>query len=48
MTRAQLEKSIESSRIQMERSAKELDFTAAAKFRDEMNALKEVLKNKKS
>jgi excinuclease ABC subunit B len=48
MTRAQLEKSIESSRIQMERSAKELDFTAAAKFRDEMNALKEVLKNKKN
>ena len=46
MTRIQLEKSIESSRIQMEHAAKELDFKSAIKFRDEMNALREVLKNK--
>ncbi len=46
MNREQLEKSIESSRIKMENAAKKLDFMSAAKFRDEMQALREILENK--
>ena len=43
MSDSDLKKSIESSRIKMENAAKELDFISAARFRDEMNALKELL-----
>ena len=43
MDTASLRKSIESSRIKMESAAKELDFASAARYRDEMNALKELL-----
>ncbi|MGM9774021.1 MAG: helicase-related protein, partial [Candidatus Egerieousia sp.] len=46
MSREQIEKSIESSRIKMENAAKKLDFMSAAKFRDEMQALREILENK--
>ena len=46
MNIAELEKSIESSRIRMENAAKELDFVSAARYRDEMNALRELLKKK--
>ncbi|MBR5075176.1 MAG: excinuclease ABC subunit UvrB [Bacteroidales bacterium] len=41
-----LKKSIESSRIKMENAAKELDFLSAARFRDEMNALKALLEKR--
>ena len=43
MDTASLRKSIESSRIKMESAAKELDFASAARYRDEMNALKDLL-----
>jgi excinuclease ABC subunit B len=43
MSIAEIKKSIESSRIKMENAAKELDFISAARFRDEMNALKALL-----
>lgn len=46
MNREQLQKAVESARIKMEKAAAELDFMAAARFRDEMNALKALLKNK--
>lgn len=46
MNREQLQKAIDSARIKMEKAAAELDFMAAARFRDEMNALKGVLKSK--
>jgi len=44
MTREQVEKSAEESKHKMEKSAAELDFNAAAKYRDEMWALQEYLK----
>jgi excinuclease ABC subunit B len=44
MTREQIEKSVEESKHKMEKAAAELDFNAAAKFRDEMWALQEYLK----
>jgi excinuclease ABC subunit B len=44
MTREQVEKSVEESKHKMEKAAAELDFNAAAKFRDEMWALQEYLK----
>ena len=48
MSTAELQKSIESSRIKMENAAKELDFITAARFRDEMNVLKDLLKHHRS
>lgn len=48
MTKEQIEKAIESSKIKMERAAAELDFRLAAGYRDEMNALKELLTKKYS
>jgi excinuclease ABC subunit B len=44
MTREQVKKSVEESKHKMEKAAAELDFNAAAKFRDEMWALEEYLK----
>ncbi len=41
-----LKKSIESSRIKMENAARNLDFIVAARFRDEMNALKKLLETR--
>jgi excinuclease ABC subunit B len=41
-----LEKSIEQTRKKMQQAAKELDFMMAARHRDEMFALQEVLKEK--
>lgn len=43
MSAEQLKRSIINSKQLMEEAAKELDFIAAAKYRDEMNALKELL-----
>ena len=43
MSVEQLKRSIINSKHLMEEAAKELDFIAAAKYRDEMNALKELL-----
>jgi excinuclease ABC subunit B len=40
---AQLKDAVEAARQKMEEAAKELDFLRAAKFRDEMNALKRLL-----
>lgn len=44
MTREQIEKSAEESKRKMQKAAAALDFTAAAKYRDEMWALQEYLK----
>jgi excinuclease ABC subunit B len=44
MSRSQVEKMIAEDRRRMEKSAAELDFSQAAKFRDEMWALQEYLK----
>jgi len=44
MTREMVEKMVEEDRRRMKKSAAELDFAAAAKFRDEMWALQEYLK----
>lgn len=46
MDKPQLEKAIEQTRKKMQQAAKDLDFLAAARFRDEMFALQEVLKKK--
>ncbi|MEZ4938215.1 MAG: excinuclease ABC subunit UvrB [Crocinitomicaceae bacterium] len=46
MNKEQLMKAIERTKKEMEKSAKALDFVEAAKFRDEMFALQEVLKGK--
>jgi excinuclease ABC subunit B len=46
MSRAQLEKSIDQTRKKMQQAAKDLDFVMAARYRDEMFALQEVLKDK--
>lgn len=43
---ADIEKSIAAAKANMEGAAKELDFLRAAKFRDEMNALKRLLESK--
>ena len=48
MTREQVEKSAEDAKKKMLKAAAELDFTAAAKYRDEMWALEEYLKVWKS
>ena len=44
MSREQIEKTIAEDRRRMEHSAAELDFSQAAKYRDEMWALQEYLK----
>jgi len=44
MSRSEIERAIESTKRQMEQAAAELDFLRAAKFRDEMNALKSLLR----
>lgn len=44
MTREMVEKMVEEDRRRMQKSASELDFSAAAKYRDEMWALQEYLK----
>ena len=48
MGKAELEKAIDKAKKQMEKAAKELDFIEAARFRDEMYALQEVLTKVKS
>ncbi len=45
MTRDQLERTIAETERKMKKAAKELDFISAARFRDEMLALKERLKS---
>ncbi|WP_046245977.1 excinuclease ABC subunit UvrB [Hymenobacter terrenus] len=47
MTRPELEKLIKQTEKQMEAAAKELDFLQAAKLRDELAALKTMLKGKR-
>ena len=47
MNRAELEKLIKTTEKQMEAAAKDLDFLTAAKLRDELAALKIVLKTKR-
>ena len=47
MTREALEKMIDATRKKMEKAARDLDFIAAAKLRDEWMELKELLKTKK-
>ena len=44
MSRSQIEKMISDDRERMKKSAAELDFTSAARFRDEMWALQQYLK----
>jgi len=48
MTRPQVEKAVETAKKNMQKAAAELDFAAAAKYRDEMWALQEYLKVWKS
>ena len=47
MSPAALEKAIAATKKQMQAAAKELDFIEAARLRDEMYRLQEILKNKK-
>ena len=44
MDRSQVEKMVEESKCRMQKAAADLDFTAAAKYRDEMWALQQYLK----
>jgi excinuclease ABC subunit B len=46
MDKAQLEKAIEDTKKKMHRAAKQTDFMEAARLRDEMFALQEMLKEK--
>jgi excinuclease ABC subunit B len=46
MSKEQLEKSISAARRNMEKAAKEMDFMAAAKFRDDMFELEKLLKER--
>jgi excinuclease ABC subunit B len=46
MSKDKVLKSIDATKKEMEKAAKELDFIKAAKYRDEMYALEKVLKNK--
>jgi excinuclease ABC subunit B len=46
MTREQLEKALATTKRNMEKSARELDFMEAARLRDEMFALEKLIKNK--
>ncbi len=45
MSPAELKRAVEASKKKMEEAAAELDFLRAARFRDEMNALKNILGN---
>jgi excinuclease ABC subunit B len=47
MNRTDLEKLIKQTEKQMEAAAKDLDFLTAAKLRDELAGLKQVLKTKR-
>ena len=44
MTRDQVEKAVQTAKKNMQKAAADLDFMAAAKYRDEMWALQEYLK----
>jgi excinuclease ABC subunit B len=44
MSRQQVEKAVEQAKHNMQKAATELDFQAAAKYRDEMWALQQYLK----
>ena len=44
MSRGQVEKAVENAKKNMQKAAAELDFPAAARYRDEMWALEEYLK----
>ena len=44
MTRPQVEKAVETAKKNMQKAAADLDFTAAARYRDEMWALQQYLK----
>ena len=44
MSRAQVEKAVESAKKNMQKAAADLDFLSAAKYRDEMWALQQYLK----
>ena len=44
MTREQVEKATEEAKRKMQKAAADLDFAAAARFRDEMWALQQYLK----
>jgi excinuclease ABC subunit B len=46
MNREALEKAIEKTKKSMEKAAAELDFIEAARFRDEMADLQNLLRNK--
>lgn len=46
MSQPALEKTIEKTKVEMMKAAKELEFTEAARLRDEMFALQEILKEK--
>ncbi|MFT7614013.1 MAG: excinuclease ABC subunit B [Parvicellaceae bacterium] len=48
MTAEQLEKSIKKSKKEMEKAAKDLNFVEAARLRDEMFGLQQVLENKEA
>jgi excinuclease ABC subunit B len=48
MSRQQVEKAVEQAKHNMQKAAAELDFQAAAKYRDEMWALQQYLKVWKS
>ena len=43
LTKEQLAKAVSAAKKEMEKAASELDFMRAAKFRDEMKALKQRL-----
>ena len=46
MSKDALERNIEDTKRRMEKAAKDLDFMEAARLRDEMFALKEILSTK--
>lgn len=46
MSKEELQKSIETARKEMQKAAKDLDFVAAGKYRDELYALEELFKSK--
>jgi excinuclease ABC subunit B len=46
MSKAQLQKAIDTAKRDMERAAKDMDFLQAAKLRDEMFALEKTMKEK--
>jgi excinuclease ABC subunit B len=44
MSKEQIQKAIQQAKKNMEKAVKEMDFLAAAKYRDEMAALQERIK----